>query len=55
MGLQYRSSIFSHDDQQKDLAEKSKQSLDDSGQYDTQCVSEIVTAHTFYKAEEYHQ
>lgn len=55
VGIQYRSSIFYHDDQQKELAEKSKQSLDDSGQYDTPVVTEIVPAPTFYKAEEYHQ
>ena len=55
VGIQYRSSIFYHDDQQKELAEKSKQSLDDSGQYDAPVVTEIVPAPTFYKAEEYHQ
>ena len=55
VGIQYRSSIFYHDDQQKELAEKSKQSLDDSGQYGTPVVTEIVPAPTFYKAEEYHQ
>ncbi len=55
VGIQYRSSIFYHDDQQKEIAEKSKQSLDDSKQYGTPVVTEIVPAPTFYKAEEYHQ
>ena len=55
VGIQYRSAIFYHDDQQKEIAEKSKQSLDNSGQYDAPVITEIVPAPTFYKAEEYHQ
>ena len=55
VGIQYRSAIFYHDDAQKEIAEKSKQSLDTSGKYDSPIVTEIVPAPTFYKAEEYHQ
>ena len=55
IGIQYRSAIFYHDDAQKEIAEKSKQSLDTSGKYDSPIVTEIVPAPTFYKAEEYHQ
>jgi peptide-methionine (S)-S-oxide reductase len=54
-GSQYRSVIFYHDDEQKKLAEASKQSLADSGQWPRPIVTEIVPAETFYKAEEYHQ
>ena len=55
MGIQYRSAIFYHDDAQKEIAEKSKQTLDKSGQYENPIVTEIVPAPIFYKAEEYHQ
>ncbi len=55
VGIQYRSAIFYHDEQQKEIAEKSKQSLDESGTYGTPIVTEIIPAPIFYKAEEYHQ
>ncbi len=55
MGIQYRSAIFYHDEEQKTTAEKSKQSLDVSEKYEDPIVTEIVPATTFYKAEEYHQ
>ena len=55
VGIQYRSAIFYHDDKQKEIAEKSKQSLSESGKYDNPVVTEIVPAPTFYDAEEYHQ
>lgn len=54
-GSQYRSVIFYHDDEQKRLAEKSKEELDKSGRYDKPIVTEIVKTSEFYKAEEYHQ
>ena len=55
VGIQYRSAIFYHDEEQKKIAENSKQSLEKSGKYDDPVVTEIVPAPTFYKAEEYHQ
>ncbi len=55
MGIQYRSAIFYHNDEQKEIAEKSKQALDKSGQYENSIVTEIVPTPTFYNAEEYHQ
>lgn len=55
MGIQYRSAIFYHDDEQKAIAEKSKQTLDKSGKFENPIVTEIVPAPSFYKAEEYHQ
>ena len=55
VGIQYRSAIFYHDEKQKEIAEKSKQSLSESGKYDNPVVTEIVPAPTFYDAEEYHQ
>ena len=55
VGNQYRSAIFYHDEKQKEIAEKSKQSISESGKYDNPVVTEIVPAPTFYDAEEYHQ
>ena len=55
VGIQYRSAIFYHNDEQKETAEKSKENLEKSGRFDNPVVTEIVPAPTFYKAEEYHQ
>ncbi|MGD1001300.1 MAG: peptide-methionine (R)-S-oxide reductase MsrB [Candidatus Brocadiia bacterium] len=54
-GPQYRSAIFYLNDQQKLLAEKSRQDLAASGKFDKPVVTEIVKASVFYKAEDYHQ
>jgi peptide methionine sulfoxide reductase msrA/msrB len=54
-GLQYRTSIFYHDEEQRQLAEESKELLNKSGRYDEEIVTEIIKATPFYKAEEYHQ
>ena len=55
IGIQYRSSIFVHDESQKITAEKSKKDLNMSGKYSKEIVTEILPAPNFYKAEEYHQ
>ncbi len=49
-GLQYRTAIFYHNEEQKCLAEESKEQLDKSGRYDEQIVTEITEATPFYKA-----
>jgi peptide methionine sulfoxide reductase msrA/msrB len=54
-GLQYRSVIFYHDEEQKRLAEKSKETLDKSGRFNKPVVTEIVKFAKFYEAEAYHQ
>jgi peptide methionine sulfoxide reductase msrA/msrB len=54
-GPQYRSAIFYHNEEQKRLAEKSKQELEKSGRFDKPIVTEIIKASVFYKAEAYHQ
>ena len=55
VGYQYRSAIFVHNEDQKVIAEKSKQALGASGRFEKPIVTEIISAPTFYKAEEYHQ
>jgi peptide methionine sulfoxide reductase msrA/msrB len=54
-GSQYRSVIFYHDDEQKRLAEKSKEDLGKSGKFDKPVATEIIKFTKFYDAEEYHQ
>jgi len=54
-GKQYRSGIFYLTEEQKKLAEKSKQELQKSGNFLKPTVTEIVKATQFYPAEEYHQ
>ena len=54
-GNQYRSAIFYHNDEQKRLAEESRDRLVKSGRFKKPIVTEIVKAGPFYKAEEYHQ
>lgn len=54
-GKQYRSAIFYHNQEQKNLAEQSKQELQASGRFKKPIVTEILPASPFYKAEDYHQ
>ena len=54
-GTQYRTAIFYHSDEQKKLAQSSKDKLAASGKFKSPLVTEIVPATVFYRAEEYHQ
>jgi peptide-methionine (S)-S-oxide reductase len=54
-GSQYRSEIFYHDDQQKQLADASKSVLNKSKPFKQAIVTQITKASTFYAAEDYHQ
>jgi len=54
-GRQYRSAIFYHDDEQKRLAENSREELAKSGKFDKPIVTEIIKFTKFFEAEEYHQ
>jgi peptide methionine sulfoxide reductase msrA/msrB len=55
MGSSYRSAIFYHDEEQRQVAEKVKARVDKSGAWKRPLVTEIVPAKTFWTAEEYHQ
>ncbi len=54
-GSSYRTAIFYHSDEQKKLAEKSREDLIKSGRFKKPIVTEILPASTFYRAEDYHQ
>jgi peptide methionine sulfoxide reductase msrA/msrB len=54
-GSQYRTAIFYHDEEQKRIAEKSKEALEKSGKFKKPVVTPIVEFSKFYEAEEYHQ
>jgi peptide-methionine (S)-S-oxide reductase len=55
VGTQYRSVIFYHSPQQKQIAEDIIRELDQSGTWDNPIVTEIAPFEQFYRAEEYHQ
>ena len=55
VGTQYRSVIFYHSPQQKEAAVASKEKVEKSGKYKRPLVTEIVSASTFWRAEDYHQ
>ena len=53
VGDQYRSAIFYHDEEQRELAEASKAEME--ARFDREIATQIVPATTFWAAEEYHQ
>jgi peptide-methionine (S)-S-oxide reductase len=55
VGTQYRSAIFYYDQEQGEMAERSKQALEASRRYKKNVVTEIIPAPRFWRAEEYHQ
>jgi peptide-methionine (S)-S-oxide reductase len=55
VGSQYRSAIFYHGEEQRMLAEKSKEALEKSKPFQGPIRTEITAAGPFYPAEEYHQ
>lgn len=55
VGTQYRSVIFYHTPEQRELAEKSRAEQERSGKYNAPIVTEIKPAPSFYRAEDYHQ
>jgi len=54
-GSQYATGIFYHDEEQKRLAEKSREALENSGRFDKPVVTPIHKLKAFYPAEDYHQ
>lgn len=54
-GTQYRSGVFYHDDEQKQIAEKVIERLNVARVFPQRIVTEVTEASTFYPAEDYHQ
>ncbi|KAA9021699.1 peptide-methionine (S)-S-oxide reductase MsrA [Niallia endozanthoxylica] len=54
-GQSYQTAIFYHNENQKKIAEQSKQQLELSGRFLRPITTAILPAKTFYPAEEYHQ
>jgi len=55
MGTSYRSAVFFHGDEQRQIAERVKAKVDKSGAWKRPVVTEIVPAKEFWTAEDYHQ
>lgn len=55
IGVQYRSVIFYHNQEQKESAIKMREKLQKSNIYPRDIVTAIEPAQNFWKAEEYHQ
>ena len=54
-GPQYHTAIFTHDEEQRALAEASKQELERSGRFGSPIATVIEPLRNFYAAEDYHQ
>lgn len=55
IGTQYRSAIFTHDQEQLKTAQKVIEQVNSSGKWKKPIVTEVVKAGKFYPAEDYHQ
>ena len=55
VGPQYRSVIFYHNDEQKEIAEKSLKRTDNSDLWEDPIVTEVQPLNNYSKAENYHQ
>jgi peptide methionine sulfoxide reductase msrA/msrB len=55
VGTQYRSAIFYHTDEQKQVAERVKERVEKSGKWKRPIVTEITKASEWWPAEDYHQ
>ncbi len=54
-GSQYKTAIFYHNEEQKKIAEESRDKLEKSGRFEKPIVTEIKAYTKFYPAEDYHQ
>jgi peptide-methionine (S)-S-oxide reductase len=55
VGTQYRSVIFYHSDQQRQIAEETIRDLNQAGIWDDPIVTQVQPTEAFYVAEGYHQ
>ncbi|PYZ98332.1 peptide-methionine (S)-S-oxide reductase [Alteribacter lacisalsi] len=54
-GESYQTAVFYHDEEQKKLAEQSRDALEKSGRFKKPIVTEIRPASVFFEAEAFHQ
>jgi len=54
-GTQYRSGIYYHSNEQKIIAQKSIEALNESGVWDAPVVTEVLPIQNYFAAEKYHQ
>lgn len=54
VGTQYRSAIFTHEDRQREIAERKIAELEADGPWDDPIVTEVAPLGEFYPAEAYH-
>ena len=55
VGPQYRSAIFYHTEEQRQIAEQTIRELDSAGVWGSKIVTEVSPFSDFYRAEDYHQ
>lgn len=55
VGTQYRSAIFYHSPEQKEIAEQTIAEIEAAGVWDSKIVTEVVPLSQFFPAEDYHQ
>ena len=55
VGTQYRSAIYYHSPEQKEIAEQTIRELGEQGLWEDPIVTEVEPASTFWVAEDYHQ
>lgn len=55
IGLSYQAAIYYGNEEEKKIAEASKEKLAKSGRFEQPIVTEILPARPFYPAEDYHQ
>lgn len=55
IGTQYRSAVFYHNEQQKQIAEQYKEALNKNHAFPNPIVTEITAFTNFYTAEDHHQ
>lgn len=55
MGTQYRSAIYYHTPEQKQIAEQTIRDVTAEGVWDNPIVTEVEPLDVFYPAEDYHQ
>ncbi len=55
LGLSYQAAIYYATDEEKKMAESSKEKLEKSGRFDRPIATEILARMPFYPAEDYHQ